>query len=81
MVIPTTDGDVVTAYLCAYNFGEYEPYIDLNGHAAPDANTPRNQVPLGNNQPAMITTYEMPNFGKTEEDDDDSSEDDETDSE
>lgn len=81
MVIPTTDGDVVTTYLCAYNFGEYEPYIDLNGHAAPDANTPRNQVPLGNNQPAMITTYEMPNFGKTEEDDDDSSEDDETDGE
>jgi hypothetical protein len=29
----------------------------------------------------MITTYEMPNFGKTEEDDDDSSEDDETDGE
>lgn len=46
MVIPTASQDVVTAYLCAYNFGEYEPYIDLNGHAAPSANTARNQVPL-----------------------------------
>lgn len=46
MVIPTASQDVVTAYLCAYNFGEYEPYIDLNGHAAPGANTARNQVPL-----------------------------------
>lgn len=46
MVIPTTSSDLVMAYLCAYNFGEYEPYIDRGGHAAPGADTLRNQVPL-----------------------------------
>ena len=60
MIIPTVDGDVVLAYLCAYNFGEYEPFIDLDGHSGPDADTPRNQVPLGNpvvrnNAYAMLT--------------------------
>ena len=56
MIIPTTDSAVVTAYLCAYNFGEYEPYIDLNGNAGPDASTPRNQVPMSK-QSALNSTF------------------------
>ena len=47
MIIPNTSSSVVNAYLCAYNFGEYEPYIDLGGHAAPGSTTNRNQVNLG----------------------------------
>ncbi len=35
MVIPTTSTEVVAAYLSAYNFSEYEPYIDLNGMEKP----------------------------------------------
>ncbi len=70
MIIPTADSDVVTTYLCAYNFGEYEPYIDLNGNPAPDATTPRNQVPLGN-RAVWNTTYTTLSFGKGDEDDED----------
>lgn len=47
MIIPNTSSSVVNAYLCAYNFGEYEPYIDLGGHAAPGSTTNRNNVNLG----------------------------------
>ncbi len=82
MVIPTTDGDVVLTYLCAFNFGEYEPYIDLNGHAGPDADTPRNQVPLGD--PAVRNnTYAMISNIKTDEEDEEAlpEEEDETDGE
>ena len=35
MIIPTTNSDVILAYLTAFNFGEYEPYIDLNGAEKP----------------------------------------------
>ncbi len=52
MIIPTADSNVVNAYLCAYNFGEYEPYIVLNGNTAPGADAPHNQVPTaGQNTP------------------------------
>lgn len=47
MIIPNTSSSVVNAYLCAYNFGEYEPYIDLGGNAAPGSTTNRNNVNLG----------------------------------
>lgn len=47
MIIPTSDATVVSAYLCAYNFAEYEAYIDLNGNSAPAASANRNQVSLG----------------------------------
>ena len=47
MIIPNTSSGVVNAYLCAYNFGEYEPYIDLGGNAAPGDTTNRNNVNLG----------------------------------
>lgn len=81
MVIPTDSADLVTAYLCAYNFGEYEPYINLNGHAAPSADTPRNQVPIGNpitrnNTYAMLNNSELAE--KKNDENDDSSEDDTT---
>ena len=68
MVIPTADANVVTAYLCAYNFAEYEPYIDLNGNAAPSASTARNQVHLGE-QNARSVNYAMltPNRGDEED--------------
>jgi hypothetical protein len=66
MVIPTDDSAVVTAYLCAYNFGEYEPYIDLNGNAAPSADTPRNQVSLENLN-TQNTTYAILNTTKEDE--------------
>jgi hypothetical protein len=48
IVIPTTNSDVVAAYLCSYNFAIYEPFIDLNGIAAPGTNVDRNKVYLGN---------------------------------
>lgn len=48
MVIPTTSSSVVNAYLCAYNFAQYEPYIDLGGNAAPGDDATRNQVFLAN---------------------------------
>ena len=68
MVIPTTDANVVTSYLCAYNFAEYEPYIDLNGNAAPSASTARNQVHLGE-QNSRSVNYAMltPNRGDEED--------------
>lgn len=68
MVIPTADANVVTAYLCAYNFAEYEPYIDLNGNAAPSASTARNQVHLGE-QNSRSVNYAMltPNRGDEED--------------
>ena len=66
MVIPTADADVVTAYLCAYNFGEYEPYIDLNGNAAPSSTTPRNQVNLADVSTKQAT-FAMLKPVKTEE--------------
>ena len=69
MVIPTTSADVVTAYLCAYNFTEYEPYIDLNGHAAPDAGTERNQVPLLD-QSSRSATFAMLKPEKSDEEED-----------
>jgi hypothetical protein len=47
MVIPTTSGSVVTAYLCAYGFGEYERYIDRDGYAAPGDTYDRNKVTIG----------------------------------
>ena len=47
IIIPNTSSSVVNAYLCAYNFGEYEPYIDLGGNAAPGSTTNRNNVNLG----------------------------------
>ncbi len=47
MVIPTTNSSVTSAYLCAYGFGEYEPFIDLAGNAAPGASTDRNKVTIG----------------------------------
>ena len=66
MTIPTTDSSVVTAYLCAFNFGEYEPYIDLNGNAAPSAGTARNQVHL-DEQAARSRTYALLNTSKMDE--------------
>ena len=48
MVIPNSSASVVTAYLCAYNFAQYEPFIDLGGNAAPGADAVRNQVMLAN---------------------------------
>ena len=48
MVIPTTSSDVVSAYLGAYNFAQYEPFIDLGGNAALSADAARNQVTLAN---------------------------------
>ena len=48
IIIPTTSSDVVAAYLCSYNFAMYEPFIDLNGVAAPGDNADRNNVYLGN---------------------------------
>jgi hypothetical protein len=66
MVIPTDDSAVVTAYLCAYNFGEYEPYIDLNGNVPPSADTPRNQVSLENLN-TQNTTYAILNTTKEDE--------------
>lgn len=68
MIIPTSNSDVVMAYLCAYNFGEYEDYINLNGNSAPDENTPRNQVPLGN-QAARNNAYAMPTTRRDDEED------------
>jgi len=68
MIIPTTNSNVVTAYLCAYNFGEYEPYIDLNGNAEPGAGVARNQVSL-NNQASPSATYAMLNSNKDDEED------------
>ena len=47
MVIPTANSSVVTAYLCAYGFAQYEPYIDRAGNAAPSASTDRNKVMIG----------------------------------
>lgn len=47
MVIPTSSSSVVTAYLCGYNFSEYEAFINRGGHAAPGANTDRNKVSIG----------------------------------
>ena len=47
MIIPNTSSSVVNAYLCAYNFGEYEPYINLGGNAAPGSTANRNNVNLG----------------------------------
>ena len=76
MVVPTADGDVTTAYLCAYNFGEYEPFIDLNGNDAPDENTPRNQVSL-NNVNAQ-NTYAILNSSKDDEEEDEELPEDET---
>lgn len=35
MVVPTADPYVTAAYLSAFNFAEYEPYIDLTGYIAP----------------------------------------------
>ena len=37
MIIPTADSNVILAYLTAFNFGEYEPYIDLNGMERPSS--------------------------------------------
>ena len=68
MIIPTTDSNVVTAYLCAYNFGEYEPYIDLNGNAAPGSSTTRNQVNL-NGQTTRSVSYAMLSPNKGDEED------------
>lgn len=68
MIIPTTDSNVVTAYLCAFNFGEYEPYIDLNGNAAPGAAAARNQVYMSN-QAASSATYAMLNPNQDDEED------------
>ena len=48
IIIPTTSSDVVAAYLCSYNFAMYEPFIDLNGIAAPGTDVDRNNVYLGN---------------------------------
>lgn len=48
MVIPINSSDVVNSYLCALNFAEYEPYINIGSHSAPSSNAERNQVPLDN---------------------------------
>ena len=64
--VNTASGDVVTAYLCAYNFVEYEPYIDLNGHAAPGADAERNQVSLVN-QSAQNANFAMLKPEKSDE--------------
>ena len=68
MIIPTTDSNVVTAYLCTFNFGEYEPYIDLNGNTAPGAAAARNQVYMSN-QAASSATYAMLNPNQDDEED------------
>lgn len=58
MVIPNSSSSVVTSYLCAYNFAEYEAFIDLGGHAAPDASAARNQVSLGTAAVSEVSTEE-----------------------
>lgn len=65
MIIPTTSGDVVTAYLCAYNFAEYEPFINRNGHAAPSNTMERNQVHISS-QSAQSTVLAMPKPSKVD---------------
>lgn len=77
MVIPTDSGDVVTDYLCSYGFAEYEPFIDLKGHAAPDSSVLRNQVPLTNSA-AKNAVVPMLTPEKEEEEDTDESPDEET---
>lgn len=47
ILIPTTSSDVIAAYLYAYNFAQYESYIDLNGNTAPGTSGDRNNVYLG----------------------------------
>jgi hypothetical protein len=69
MKIPTDAAELVTDYLCAYNFGEYEPYIDRGGHAAPGNSVERNQVPISslNAQNAMNILYIPPKDDENEQ--------------
>lgn len=58
MIIPNTSQEVVTAYLRAYNFAKYEPYIDLGGNSTIIGSVSRNQVSLSNvatNEAAVAT--------------------------
>lgn len=60
MVIPTADPNVVNAYLTAYNYAEYVPYIELDG-ATTNSLDSHNQTATGDQA--------MPNSGKEDEDD------------
>ena len=74
VVIPTEKGDVVEAYLCAMNFAEYEPYMDLGAFEALSGQTMRNRVFIGeSNEQKAVFSVAKP--GK-EEDEEEPQEDD-----
>ena len=55
MIVPA---DKLETYLCAFNFAEYEPFIDLNGGTAPGTGANRNQVALSS-QSAKNSTFSV----------------------